>query len=264
MTQESYARALADVAAKLARPLAAYLLPVPCLACQVLIERPEGTLGLCPKCELKLVPACTLGACVTCGMSLRGGLATPESSERLRCRRCRRRPSFYRRLLWGWEYQDPFDTVITALKFGRLDYLGQPLGTRLAARYAEVLTGFQAVVPVPLHWWRLLRRGYDQAEILGGAVAKGLGLPLWSALRRRRATRAQSLLPFEERQKNTREAFAISRWPRRSLTGAKVILVDDVATTGATLEAAAKALRDAGVAEVVALVAARAPSPAER
>ena len=119
-------------------------------------------------------------------------------------------------------------------------------------RGAEILSGAACVVPVPLHPSRRRHRGFNQAADL----ARRVGLPVCHALRRRRATPAQTGLPAARRHRNLREAFACTR-AAVSLIGATVVLIDDVSTTGATLEACARALKNAGIAEVRALTAAR-------
>src|SRR5262249_26218533 len=126
------------------------------------------------------------------------------------------------------------------------------LGALMRMRGADVLEGAAFVVPVPLHRSRLRRRGFNQA----GDLAKHLGLPICWALTRVRATATQADLPASQRHRNVRGAFATTRTASR-LRGAVVVLVDDVSTTGATLEACARALKDAGVVEVRALTAAR-------
>ena len=115
----------------------------------------------------------------------------------------------------------------------------------------------QALVPVPLHATRLRQRGYDQALELAKPLAQALGIPLHAdALQRQRATAAQSELDAEARKRNLRGAFALH--PGQALPE-HVVLVDDVMTTGATLQAAAKTLRRAGVLRVDAWVCARVP-----
>lgn len=114
------------------------------------------------------------------------------------------------------------------------------------------------VVPVPLHWRRQLLRGYNQAESIGRPLARLLGLPFGEALKRPRATAAQAGLGRDHRRANVRQAFRA----RRPLSG-HILLVDDVATTGATLDAAARALRRGGADRVTALAVARTPDPDE-
>ncbi len=119
-------------------------------------------------------------------------------------------------------------------------------------RGAELIDGAACAVPVPLHPSRLRHRGFNQSADL----ARGLGLPVAHALRRIRATTVQADLPAAQRHRNVRGAFAVTR-RGRTLTDAVVLLVDDVSTTGATLNACAQALKEAGVREVRALTAAR-------
>jgi len=153
--------------------------------------------------------------------------------------------------------------VVRAFKFRRLDYLGRHFGDLLAGellaeRFAADLAAageLDAIVPVPLHWRRRLHRGFNQAERIARPLARALGLPVVPYLRRIRATPPQSLLGRPARIANLRRAFRVSQ-PER-LRGLSLLLVDDVATTGATLEAAAAVLRQAGAERVVAVTVAR-------
>lgn len=154
--------------------------------------------------------------------------------------------------------------MIQALKFRRLDYLGRQLGRELGERHAEALTTVDVVAPVPLAWLRRLGRGFDQAEVIASAVAQVSGLPLRSLLVRRRGTRPQSRISGRaERQRNPMGAFAATRQLAKSWRGCHILLVDDVVTTGATLDAASRCLLEAGAGEVTALVVARTPAPGE-
>ncbi len=124
---------------------------------------------------------------------------------------------------------------------------------------APLLHDADCVVPVPLHPWRRVRRGFNQAE----ALARHLGVPMRRVLWRVRATTPQTALSGRARRSNVRGAFRLSflmtsHQRRRWLEGRTVVLVDDVRTTGATLEACAEVLRGAGVREVRALTVARA------
>ena len=148
-----------------------------------------------------------------------------------------------------------------AFKFHRLEYLGGHLGRRLAHLLRPRLGDVEVVVPVPLHWIRFLTRGYNQAAAIARPLAKELGLPMIGALRRRRATPAQSRLHRADRRRNLHRAFRARRVSK--IRGRHVLLVDDVVTTGATLEAAARCLLDAGAAGVTAVTAARTPTREE-
>ena len=171
------------------------------------------------------------------------------------CGNCRRRAPPWDSLVAAYLYLPPMVGVVRALKFGRGEHLGEPLSRALAARCAPWTDRIDVVTPVPLQWTRLLARGYNQAEAVARPLARALALPCRPLLRRRPRPR-QALLSRAERRRNLRGAFT----PRRPLAaGTRVLLVDDVMTTGATLESAARALRRAGAASIHAAVVARTP-----
>lgn len=114
------------------------------------------------------------------------------------------------------------------------------------------------VVPVPLHWSRLLRRGYNQSESLAQGLCQALRRPLRRALRRVRATPKLAGRSRSERARLIQDAFRVNFFSRRAIAGRTVLLVDDVLTTGATCSAAAQALKRAGARRVVVAVIARA------
>ncbi len=154
-------------------------------------------------------------------------------------------------------YEHTLRDVLHALKYDGRRSIAPRLAALMAAEGRDVLTGANLVVPVPLHPRRQRERGFNQAEEL----ARHLGVPMRRALRRVKATRPQVDLPAEQRRDNVRDAFAlrwaIGRLEDRPLQGYTIVVVDDVATTGATLEACARVLTSAGAAEVRALTAAR-------
>jgi ComF family protein len=228
------------------------LLPAPCLGCGEALPAAGTSLGLCAGCRAVLAPL-PRQACAVCARPL-AAYALPAD---YRCGACRERPPAFDRLLALWSYRPPLDAVVQGLKFARLDYLGSHLAAALATAFAGQLGGFDRVVPVPLHWRRRFARGYNQAESIARPLAGRLGLPCSLALSRRRATPPQSLLGKADRLANLRKAFVVRR-PER-VRGLRLLLVDDVATTGATLDASAAALKAAGAAAVTALVAGRTP-----
>jgi ComF family protein len=117
--------------------------------------------------------------------------------------------------------------------------------------------GAEVLVPVPLHWWKCRLRGFNQAELLARELARRNGIQMLSALKRVRLTSTQTQLAREERRVNVRGAFAARRGSRERLEGRHVLLIDDVLTTGATLDACARILLECGAASVRALTAAR-------
>lgn len=232
------------------------LLPAACLSCGQPLSARGTALGLCIACR-GLLSRLPVQACAVCALPLGEAYALPTG---YRCGACRQAPPAYDRMLALWCYGPPLDAVVRALKFRRLDYLGRHLAVALATELGPRLEGLgpiDRVVPVPLHWRRRLTRGYNQAERIARPLAGLLGLPFDPVLARSRATPAQSRLGRMQRLANLRRAFRVPR--PRAIQGLHLLLVDDVATTGATLDAAAEALKRAGAAAVTALVAARTP-----
>ncbi len=151
-------------------------------------------------------------------------------------------------------YEFPVDAAIKALKFRRRLWYGPALA-QLLSRSIDALPGdIDAVLPVPLHWRRKWRRGFNQAREIGRPVARQLGVPLIGGVRRARATRPQSGLSAGERHRNVQGAFVA----RERCRARHVLIVDDVITTGATIAQLARVVLDSGAGEVSALAVARA------
>lgn len=148
-------------------------------------------------------------------------------------------------------YCAPLTTVMSRFKYeGRFEYL-PVLRLLLAELQGDIPEGSSCVCPLPLHWHRRLRRGFNQSELLARGLASTMGLPMathW--LRKHRRTRPQVGLDEHMRQSNVKGAFAA----RRHCAGSHVLLVDDVMTTGATLLEARAALLDAGAKQVDCVV----------
>ena len=216
-------------------------LPLCCLACG---EDGDDGLDLCAAC-LAAMPV-NRSACLRCALPL----ASPGT-----CGRCLRQPPPLHTVHAAFAYAAPLDRLLPRYKFHQDLAAGHLLAQLMAHAFAGRERP-QALVPVPLHRARLRQRGYDQALELARPLASTLRLPLRTdVLRRVRATPAQSQLDATARRRNLRGAFQVAGGP----LPAHVALVDDVMTTGATLHAAAKALRRAGVDRVDAWVCARTP-----
>lgn len=170
------------------------------------------------------------------------------------CARCRRAPATIRRGVAVGHYEGALRDILHAFKYDGRRSLARPLGVRLREAGADILSGADVAVPVPLHRARERSRGFNQAAEL----AAHLGIPVRHALRRVRNTPSQIDLPAARRHANVRDAFTIRH--RARVAGQCVVLVDDVSTTGATLESCARVLRAAGAAEVRALTVARVVS----
>ena len=153
------------------------------------------------------------------------------------------------------QYEGTLREIIHALKYSGRHSLARPLAERMRQSGSALLEEVDYVVPVPLHWRREFERGFNQAR----EIARHLDLPVVNALVRTRATRAQVELAAGRRRANVAGAFALRhRWFRRcAIRNKTVLLVDDVSTTGATLDSCATELRKAGVSDVYALTAAR-------
>jgi ComF family protein len=226
----------------------AVVLSPACAACDEPLERP--TRGpVCAGCWQSILPL-TPPLCDRCGDPLPAWRAL--SVPLARCPRCRRTRRDVDRGRAIGAYDGALRAIVHALKYEGRRSLAKPLGALMRQRGADLLDGAGCAIPVPLHPSRRRQRGFNQAADL----ARHVGLPVVPALRRVRATTTQTGLPAAQRHRNMRDAFAVTD-AARTLDGATVLLVDDVSTTGATLDACARALKDAGVREVRALTAAR-------
>jgi ComF family protein len=170
------------------------------------------------------------------------------------CPRCRRRGSAIVAARAIGAYEGALRAILHALKYGKRPSLARPLARLMCASAGDLLANADLLVPVPLHRRRRRQRGFNQAEEL----AKRLGYSWQPVLRRTRATPSQTDLPAARRHANVRNAFALRK--RYSVRGLTVVLVDDVSTTGATLNACATVLQRAGAREIRALTAARVVS----
>jgi ComF family protein len=153
-------------------------------------------------------------------------------------------------------YEGPLRRAIHLLKYEGITPLARPLGERLALA-ANPFAGYDAIVPAPLHWGRRWNRGFNQADLLAREVSRRTGIPVDRRLLRTRPTPPQAGLSAAERRRNLQGAFAAAG-EKAAIKGKNLIVIDDVMTTGATLEACARVLKRAGAAEVAALALARA------
>lgn len=243
---------LRDYTAK-ARPLLdtalATLFPARCMACH---ENVGAHGALCAACwgEMHFIAH---PLCYHCGMPFEH-----EMDGAAMCGHCMANPPSFAGARAVFRYDGSSRAQVLALKYHDKTQFAPVFGTWLARTAQEYRQQVQFVLPVPLHYWRLVKRRYNQAALLAKALSRETELPyLPDTLLRVRATKTQAGLTRKGREDNVRGAFAVSKARREALKGASVLLVDDVMTTGATLNACARALHDAGVADVYVLTLAR-------
>jgi ComF family protein len=228
------------------------LLPPRCECCQQ--ELPEGGDGhLCVECQAHLGPA-TWHGCRRCAAEVPDGELPPE-----RCPLCCNSPLKFDTAVTLGSYREGLRDVVLRMKQPTHNALSLALGRLLVQRRRDALLSLQAevVLPIPMFWTRRIGRGVNSPDVLADCVAESLGIPArHGILVRRRNTLPQHHLPPSRRFQNVRGAFRVRR--PHAVKGARVLLVDDVLTTGATCSEAARMLKQAGAASVVVAVIARA------
>jgi ComF family protein len=250
--------AVLQTLSQLGRETARIVLHASCVVCGGELPWRARTDSCCGECWRSL-PLIAGAKCQSCAQPFASGDVAAA-----RCIGCMTDP-----LPVGWtdawgHYRGALERVLHAFKFQRHDWFSEPFADALrelvlargdAAFDAAFDAPFDAVVPVPMSRAKLRRRGYNQAELLGRALARRLGLRCDTAiLAKRLERRTQSTLDKAQRAANVRGAFAASARGKSK----SILLVDDVCTTGETLRACASALLAAGAARVCAVVVAKA------
>jgi ComF family protein len=237
--------ALASSVRFLLKSLADFVYPPICYGCDA--EMDEGL--VCEGCRLALFTH-ELAVCPKCGR--------PCASSARDCGQCDTLLNLSRVRALGM-YAPPFDKLVHAFKYSGKTKVGELLGLALAAlvQQDEVLSAADAVCPVPLHPARLRERGFNQSLLLAAAISMSTRIPLVECLTRTRYTPTQTTKASpEKRLKNVRGAFQVR--PGAGIVGKTVLLVDDVMTTGATLDQAAQELLRGRAASVLGAVVAAA------
>lgn len=251
--QDTLVRGLVARLWSLGSRLSDVVVPPVCLSCQT----PQSVHNaLCPECWRQMdfirAPLCD-----------RLGIPLPfDTGGRMISAAASARPPVYQRARAVAAYDGVMRRLIHGFKYRDRHDVRRLFGSWLQQAGGELLRDADVIVPVPLNRMRLLKRRFNQAAILGGEVGRLTGVPhVPTALRRVRATPSQVGLTHEQRRQNVRGAFAVGRNERPDIVGRRVLLIDDVITTGATIEACAKALLAAGADGVDVLVLALVTEP---
>jgi ComF family protein len=233
---------------QIARGLVDVVLPPRCLACGDLVEEPGALCGRCWGGITFFAPPW----CAACGLPF------PHPMEPgAVCADCAREK-------WAWDraravlrYDKRSRQLVLGLKHADQTHVAGAFGRWMRRAGEEVLAGADLLVPVPLHWTRLFQRRYNQAALLANAIRAAGGPPVVAdGLIRRRRTPSQGHLGPLARERNVRGAFLVRRRPE--IAGRQVVIIDDVMTTGATVDECARVLKRAGAAKVGVLTLARA------
>jgi ComF family protein len=233
----------------LVREAVDFALPPRCPACGTITPEPHRFCLACWQSLAFLGEPC----CVRCGLPFAYG------GEGRECGRCLAEPPRFDRLRAAVAYGDVARTVALKLKYSGRPGVAETLARFMRRHLADVGGGLDALlVPVPLHRWRIWKRGYNQAALIAAALSRVSGAPhAPDILRRTRATPSLKGLGRGERALAVRGAFKVNEEGRARLAGRHVVLVDDVFTSGATASACTLALRRAGAASVAVLCWAR-------
>lgn len=228
------------------------IFPSRCLIC----ESPLHPMRECPLCpeHFRQIRVVEPPVCSRCGRKMFG-----ESVEALVCAECRSRRTFHDSGYSACAFADPLRDLIHLFKYRKKRYLSSFLGRLLvdSIRERPEMAGYDAIIPVPLHWRRRWTRGFNQALDLARPLSKRLGIPIIKGnLRRVRYTKPQVRLLSKERESNIKNAFRL-RDPAK-VAGKRLLLLDDVITSGATLNECARVLKGAGASWVAIVTLAQA------
>jgi len=240
---------LGNLSGRLSRTVLDAVLPPRCLKCGDILS---GENGLCPECWRKLTwlsPPC----CACCGAPF-----PFDAGAGSRCGACLQKPPAYDRARAVFRYDDESRDLILGFKHADRTESAPAFAGWMARAGAELLESAELIVPVPLHWTRLATRRFNQAALLAHALGKAMDRPVAPrALTRKRATRSQGHLGRLARFRNVKGAIAVTERQIASIANRRILLIDDVITTGATAESAAKALISAGARGVDVLALAK-------
>lgn len=206
---------------------------------------------VCPACLAKPQAISAEHFCVACRTPFLSSF--PLDADGL-CGLCRRGLNAFDAAYSFGSYEDELRQLIHLFKYARIQTLAGPLGRMLASAVPQDQE-FDLIIPVPLHWWKQWRRGFNQSLLLAREVSRATGTKICRAVRRVHSTQAQAGLTGHKRRENMRGAFRVLS--RRQVANKRILLIDDVMTTGATAGSCARVLKRAGAARVTLLTLAR-------
>jgi ComF family protein len=228
------------------------ILPPLCHICHSFIPD-AGSLHICQNCRDTL-PLVVPPLCPVCGIPFTGvGSNHP-------CGHCITHPPHFDAAHANFLYEGPIRKLIHAFKYSRSIHLRYPLALLTAEGLKTALSEHapHLIVPIPLHKSRLRQRGFNQAVLLGNEISQQLSLPMLpDAMARTRQTEPQITLSAAERRVNVKGAFSVRK--HEAIAGKRILLLDDVMTTGSTMDECARELKKAGAAAVIAVTTARTP-----
>lgn len=242
-----------DAVRRLGRGLLDLVLPPRCLSCGEMV----GEAGvLCAACWSRL-EFIAPPHCHACGIPF-----AHDTGEEALCAACLARPPKYQRARAVFRYGDDSRGMILSFKHADRTDAAVAFAAWMARAGAALLAEADVIAPVPLHYRRLVWRRYNQAALLALRLGKMAGKPaMVDLLKRPRATAAQAGLGARERRRNLAGAIIANPARADAIRGRRVLLIDDVLTTGATVDACARALRRAGAGGVDVLTLARVVRP---
>ncbi len=240
--------------ASIGRRMLDALMPPKCLGCGAVVADPGA---LCATC-FEDVTFITAPYCARCGIPFDDPYTF--GGEALVCGACSKHSPAFQRARAVFVYTEKSRGLVTRLKHADRTDFAPALARWMVRAGKEVLENADLLVPVPLHRWRLLVRTYNQSALLTRWVASEAHISArYNVLRRVKATPSQGGLSASSRRRNVTDAFNVTE--PTTVAGKRIVLIDDVLTTGATLDACAKALKNAGATNVDALVVGRVPAP---
>lgn len=252
MTQEARAHNVARTSSvkRFFSELLDIILPPICHICHSFIPKAD-VLHICPTCR-ELLPLVSSPLCSICGIPFNG------TGDDHRCGACLTHPPHFDTARATFLYEGPIRDLIHSFKYNQRTHLRYPLALLSLEGVIEVIADHkpQLIIPVPLHRSRLRHRGFNQAALLGRVLSRQLILPMVpDALIRNRATEPQITLAASERRVNVNGAFSVAR--PDDVVGKRILLLDDVMTTGSTMNECSKELKKAGADMVIAVTVAR-------